>query len=245
VPSHHRGLGRHLHRRCLLCGPLLLASSGELAGQIPGIPVSVVRNATVPRRTLPTVSLESGHYRHRVVNVTPLAVRAAVDRTGLTVSAGYSWLLSHSDTRRNGHGVGVGLAFDLWPSGRTSYFAFGGRLAGGIGFSSFPVPGGEDQRQVDIPLALAFAHKLPPLTLTVLPWIAPRIQPRVIDDGDGSDLRWLAGGSAGIEVVKARCGPGQSCVYGWGVRVSGEVITDVEGGRPEWGVAAGLLWKFF
>lgn len=226
-------------------GALLLLAPQPGAAQVPGIPLSAARNAHVRGFTLPTVSLESGHYRHRLGHVTPLAVRGALDRNGMTISAGYSWMLAHGESVRNGHGVGVGVAFDLWPSGKTSYWHFGGRMLGGLEFSTFGVPGGPARRQIDLPVALAFSHKLPPLAFTVLPWIAPRIQPRIVDDGAESDFRWVAGGSAGLELVKSRCEGDTDCVYGWGIRLGGEAVADVEGGPVEWGITLGLIWKFF
>jgi hypothetical protein len=228
--------------RTALC---LLAFARAASAQVPGTVLSAARNAHVREMTLPTVSFESGHYWHRTGHVTPLAVRGAIDRNGLTLSAGYGWLLAGENSARDGHGVGLGVAFDLWPSGKTSYLAFGGRLVSGLGLSHLRTREGSKYRRLDIPIALAFSHKLPPRTFTVLPWVAPRIQFRIVDDGTNSVLRWVAGGSLGLEVVKAGCDPGRSCIRGWGVRVGWEAVTDVEGGPVEWGITGGLIWKFF
>jgi len=222
-----------------------LAPALALSAQAPGTPLSVARNATAVPKLLPTVSIESGVYRHRVERVAPVSVRLGIDYRALSVSVAGGPLLGTEPGAPDGFGLGLGAALDLWPPGKTSYWAFGGRLAGAVSYSQFEGPGGTSRQQLDVPVALALAHKLPPLEFTVLPWIAPRLQGRLVDDGAGSDFRWLAGGSLGLEIVKARCAPGRTCVYGWGARLAGELVGDLGGGALEGGVTLGVLWKFF
>jgi hypothetical protein len=202
-----------------------------------------VRNASALREPLPSVSLESGVYRHRVGWVAPLAMRWAIDIGGFGISAGYGSLVALDANGYNGFGVGLGAGLDLWPSG-DSYGAFGGRVFTGAGYSRFDRFRGA-VRQLDLPLTLALVHKLPPPGFTILPWIAPRAQARVVDDGRDSDVRWLAGGSLGLEIVRSVCPPGRECVWGWGARIGFELIDDVDRGPREGGITLGLLWKLF
>ena len=228
---------------------LVMAFAALAGAQTPGFPF------VAPRSTLDGLTSSAsfdGAYHGQVQTRVPLALRATLDwarsRGGRPArSIGASLAIAHlgapdADVASSaGYGAGVGV--DLWTPGKR-YFAFGGRLQAGVEYSRLTTSAGA-RREYDVPFAFTLVHELTPPRITGAPWLGPVVRARIRDDGGGNQVRWLVGAVAGTEVFRSVCAPGRKCLYGWGVRIAGEVARDFDTKTTERRLSLGLLWKFF